>query len=338
VAIEPSDLLIPTSALSSSGLTPSGIRAEVRLGRLHRVRRGWYVDGATWHDLDDRQQHVVLAAAATASSSRLVLCGLTAAAVWGIPIVETWPAELRVLDAYRGGGRSEPGVRRTSTAADGAPTASHHGLTVTTLSRTVVDLAASHGFVSGVVAADWALAAGVGRDELERDLGRRSSPIGRARARAAIEAADARSESPGESAARAAMIAAGFDAPELQRVFRDDLGEMRVDFFWPEVNVAGEFDGKGKYTRDEFARGDPGEVAWREKRREDRLRRLVDGVVRIVWSDVRRPGAMRLLLADAGVPGGGNMRRAGGAATARRTVIQLDAPARLGPGRGAGAR
>ena len=30
---------------------------------------------------------------------------------------------------------------------------------------------------------------------------------------------------------------------------------MIVDFWWPEFNLAGEFDGKGKYLRDEMLAG-----------------------------------------------------------------------------------
>ncbi len=60
----------------------------------------------------------------------------------------------------------------------------------------------------------------------------------------------------------------------------------RVDFLVTGTNVIVEFDGKVKY-----ASGD-GDVLWKEKRREDRLRRLGYVVVRLTWADLERPGAV----------------------------------------------
>lgn len=77
---------------------------------------------------------------------------------------------------------------------------------------------------------------------------------------------------------------------------------MFTDFWWRSVNVASEFDGKQKYTRQEYTGGDPGEVVWREKKREDRLRRQVRGIVRILTSDVKHPARLERLLLDAGIP------------------------------------
>jgi hypothetical protein len=76
-----------------------------------------------------------------------------------------------------------------------------------------------------------------------------------------------------------------------------------VDFYWPELGVVGEADGRGKYTDD---------ALWKEKLRHEALmdRGLV--VERWGWSVARRPAVLvaRLeqafwratLLCDAGVP------------------------------------
>ena len=125
---------------------------------------------------------------------------------------------------------------------------------------------------------------------------------GRTHAEMVIAFATPLSDSYGESSTRAMIHLLGFVAPELQVVFRDQDGEMMLDFYWPGERIGGEFDGKEKYTRNEYTRGDPGEVVWREKKREDRLRRLRLSITRILTADVANPQRLERLLTDAGVP------------------------------------
>jgi hypothetical protein len=113
-------------------------------------------------------------------------------------------------------------------------------------------------------------------------------------------------DSAGESLARVAIHRTGFAPPTLQQEFRDAQGLMVVDFWWPTTQTVIEFDGKVKYTRSEYTSGDPSQVVWREKLREDRLRRLVRKVDRVVMSDILDPNRLRRILSDAGVPGRGH--------------------------------
>jgi len=305
-------LLIRTQDLLASGQSKESIRRLVRHRQLVRIRRGTYVLGAVWDGLNPRDRHVVRAAAVVSDVEDAVLTGRSAAAVWGIPVIDhTWPREVVLLAPYRGGGKSEPGVRRTSIGAKGAPITTHRGLPVTSSARTVVDLAAAEGFVAGVAAADWALRTGSSRGELFDALAGRSSSYGLAAAREAVAFADGAAENGGESIARAVIFEIGFEAPELQVVVRDRLGEMRVDFRWRRPDgtwVFGEFDGKQKYTRQEYTRGDPAEVVWQEKKREDRLRATGGGCVRILWSHFTNRTELMGLLIDAGVPRRGTAR------------------------------
>jgi very-short-patch-repair endonuclease len=73
-----------------------------------------------------------------------------------------------------------------------------------------------------------------------------------------------------------------------QVTIRDQHGEFiaRVDFVVAGTKIVIEFDGKVKYES-----GEP-DVLWREKKREDELRRLGYVVVRITWADLERPGAV----------------------------------------------
>jgi hypothetical protein len=110
------------------------------------------------------------------------------------------------------------------------------------------------------------------------------------------------SESPGETRTRVLIHRLGFAPPVLQVRFVDEYGEMFPDFFWPDVEVALEFDGKVKYTRGEFTGGDPSGVVWREKLREDRLRRQIRRVERATFADITHPARLERILHAAGVP------------------------------------
>ena len=163
------------------------------------------------------------------------------------------------------------------------------GITLTSLPRTVADLATSLPFAEAVVAIDWALAHGVGREQLT-DL---AGCLGGARASrglSAIDFADPRSGSPGESIGRALIHALGFPPPALQVAFRDADGLIGVvDFCWADFALIGEFDGRVKYADPALLAGRaPGAVVMEEKRREDRLRALGPRVTRWVWDDLTR--------------------------------------------------
>ena len=96
--------------------------------------------------------------------------------------------------------------------------------------------------------------------------------------------------------------ALGFAPPELQAELRDASGLMRVDFLWRTERIVLEFDGRVKYEAGSAGTSSASDVVWREKLREDRIRRMGFGVVRVVWADLMRPDALRARLAAAGIP------------------------------------
>ena len=102
---------------------------------------------------------------------------------------------------------------------------------------------------------------------------------------------------------RVSILRAGLTAPLLQVPLRGASGkEYFVDFFWPEFNVVGEFDGKAKYTDPAFLRGRTAEQAvYDEKLREDDLRAVPYGFTRWKWSTAISPAALGALLSRARV-------------------------------------
>ncbi|MFC8190932.1 hypothetical protein ACFUMH_04635 [Cellulomonas sp. NPDC057328] len=278
--------------------------------RLHRVRRGAYAPAEEWAawSPDDRARAGVDAVAAAAQRPPL-FSHRSAAAVHGLPVVG-WPDDrVHVTTGRSPGGRSHGDVTRHTTAAPPASLVVR-GVHVTSVARTVVDLARHGGVLPAVVAGDHAVRTGATSvHEVEEELA--SLPPGTRgvrRARAALGLLDARAESPGESLSRVRMAESGLVAPVLQHVVVDARGVVaRVDFWWPRCRVVGEFDGRVKYRSDVVpgTRGgvDPADVVWREKLREDRIRATGATVVRWTWDEAWSGRAMTDRLRAAGVPG-----------------------------------
>ncbi len=163
------------------------------------------------------------------------------------------------------------------------------GLAVTSLARTVTDLARRASFESAVVTVDAALAGEtVTTAELRRALQRCTGWPGCPKAGRVLAFADGRAESVGESRSRVALARLGLPPPVLQWEVRRDSSELvgRVDFGWPDRGVVGEFDGKIKYGRLLRPGQSPGEVMYAEKLREDDLRAEGLTVVRWNWDDL----------------------------------------------------
>lgn len=121
--------------------------------------------------------------------------------------------------------------------------------------------------------------------------------------------ADARSESGGESIARAAMIRQGFALPELQVALPQPLNPRRtyrVDFLWTRLDgskVIGEFDGMQKYE-DKALRGGRSSlrVLADEQHREAQLTLYGMPIVRFSYKDVANTGRFVELLNRYGIP------------------------------------
>ena len=99
-------------------------------------------------------------------------------------------------------------------------------------------------------------------------------------------------QSVGETRSRFLCWTQGLPEPELQFEVRNEVGIVIgiADMAWPEHGVLGEFDGKVKYGRLLLPHETPGDAVFREKRREDEMRRITGYVfVRVIWWDLGRP-------------------------------------------------
>ena len=300
------------SELHRLDLSARPLERAVAKGEVVRVHRGAYMSAHDWRELDrhERYRSRVIAAGLVARG-RPILSHHSAAAIWGIPIIGAWPSVVHVLTTRSAGTRKENGFQRHATAIDDEDVVEFEGVRVTSLRRTLIDLARDTSFASAVAGLDWSLhspAKGMPARILIADLQEYFDTIDWTRNRRkvyrALEFADGRAESPGESLSRVVIHELGFPQPELQVriVDRDGLAGVS-DFGWEGFRHLGEFDGLVKYTRG-MAR--PGEsidqIVVREKVREDRIRATRRGMSRWLWADALAVRPLYEILIDAGLP------------------------------------
>lgn len=284
------------SALRQQGVDPQ------RTGAWARVRRGVWIDSTSWSSLTPEQQHAARAYATSLvcdPDRSWVFAHETAAAVWGLPRIETWPDAVRTL-VVGARLRGSPGVRPIRGADVDAVVV--NGIRVTPVARNVVDLARSASLPTAVAAADHALRHGLcTRADLSREAEAVPTRLrGRPQVSLVVHLADGDSMSAGESLSRVQMFRLGLPRPRLQAKHEDEYGLIgHVDFDWE--GVVGEFDGKVKYRvpADADPR-DAAEIVWREKKREDRLR-VRSQVARWTWEIALDRDRLGAVLAAKGV-------------------------------------
>ena len=92
-----------------------------------------------------------------------------------------------------------------------------------------------------------------------------------------------------------------------ERILADELyvatPRSPTAFGYTAPRRSGEFDGAGKYLREEYTGGrSTADIVMAEKAREDRLRALGAGVTRWGWVEAQNPPALRRKLLAAGLP------------------------------------
>ncbi|MEQ7124566.1 type IV toxin-antitoxin system AbiEi family antitoxin domain-containing protein [Actinopolymorpha sp. B11F2] len=274
----------------AAGVSDREIQRLVSSGEWHRIRRGVYIDAHTYETMSPNRRHLV-----EVRSALLRVDGPAVASHWSAGVVhdlDMAEADLSLVHLTRPELRSariEAGVCHHRGALEARTVCAAGGVAVTSVARTVLDLARLSSFDAGVVVADCGLRRGVNRSELVTELLACRDWAGSRTASRVVAFADGRSESPGESLARVAFDELRLPTPELQAVFRTRDGSVvaRTDFLFREYGTVAEFDGRRKYYRDLGNDADPGEVVWREKLREDALREHFGlEVVRLTWADL----------------------------------------------------
>ena len=268
---------------------------------------GLFTRRAVWRSLTPPQRTLSLMRGIAQSHPSWNFCGTSAAVAHGLPV--TWSLLTHVEVATHSSGRSVPGIRMRRLSERHATM--QNGLRLTTLWRTVFDCLVELNLPDALAIADAALRrTGMTASWLVDHL--RRSYRGHRGLRRALEIAalaDGRSESGGESIARATMHELGFATPQIQVWFEDPLEPgkwFRVDFAWLTNDgqlILAEMDGRAKSMLPEFTSGrDTARVLQDERLRESHLTALRPAIIRFNYDDVLDREKFERRLESYGVP------------------------------------
>jgi hypothetical protein len=277
--------ILTTAELLRAGITESNVRILVGRGALVPLGRGIYAKAALVKRLNSSKvgpSALRLAAAVAAVGPDAVGSYQHAAVIHRLQLLER--PRTHVVDVTRPPGASVSRSARPGTQLHVAAIPAEHrtvvsGIPVTTVARTVVDLARTTPLRDGVVTADSALhGKWTTKSEFYSVIDACRGWPGIARARQVVDFSDGLAESAFESIARLAFHDAGLPPPELQaEVGGDGRVIARVDFYWPAHSTIAEADGAAKYQY-------PG-VARRQLQRDAELREAGFQVVHFNWQE-----------------------------------------------------
>ena len=263
-----------------------------------------------WEKLKPNVRHRFVVRSLARLHPDWVFCHVSAAIIHGLYVSYSLIDHVHVLTDRRANTASNAYVQRhkvtriESTVVD--------GVRVTPLARTAFDCMRGCDFRSGLAIADSAATAlNQSNDELARALGAFSkSNRGWQRAIDMARFADSRSESGGESVARAVMIEQGYLIPDLQVSVTNPVDNCtyRVDFCWQldaNTRILGELDGREKYRNPQMTGGrDAVAVLADERLRESRASMRGDRIMRFCYADVVNTERFCRILDAYHVPGG----------------------------------
>jgi predicted transcriptional regulator of viral defense system len=299
------DRLVSIRHLVAVGADDRSVRRAGARGDLVRVRRGAYAGAAGWHELSAGDRYDVRIAAVLATRrSEVVLSHHSAARLWGLPLIDPWPSAVHITENAASRRRTKNGVVVHRLPLEDDRISRIGDIAVTDLARTLVDLARGGTYRDAVAALDFArsqLPTGAVVSEMLADLDAHDVRAKR-RVMRAVEFSSELSMSPLESLSRIVMSELGFPPPQLQREFQTRTGMRLVDFWWEAERVAGECDGRVKYTEEQYLHGrTPSDVVWDEKLRETELGELGIRAVRWTWRDCLEPERLAAILRAGGL-------------------------------------
>jgi len=262
--------------LKAAGMSPGEIAGRVRTGALLREHRGVYRVGHRAPSVEARYLAAVLACGDGARLSGLAAAHLLGLGGGAPPVPEVATATERRVAGV---------VTRRARARDARDAATWRGIPVTTVARTLVDLAAV------LAAPDLARACheagvrhGTGPAHVEAVLARRPTSPGAANLREILRGEVRVTLSALERRFLARLREAGLPLPETNR----PVGGRRVDCHWPGRRLTVELDGYRYHSS---------RHAWEQDRRREReARARGDEFRRYTSGDVFE--SPRLMLAE----------------------------------------
>lgn len=273
--ILPSEPVFTAADAHAVGCSTSALKHAVRRGRLIRVRRGVYARSEAASPLVEHE-------AVGVAHPDLPLSHLSSARLRGIPIVGQRAGGLPEVTVPPRANAHLPGIKPYRARLREHDVELFDGRLMTSIARTVIDLARDYPIQTSIPALDFVLHEKLATaEDLVDVLDFCRTWPGSRRARRAARLSDSRAESPLESVSRLVIPRIGLPTPEPQVVILDSFGNHlgRCDFYWDEFGVVGEADGRSKYAVDSS-------VGQAEKDREAALRRVRLELTRWDWTRV----------------------------------------------------
>lgn len=285
------------------------IQRKVERGQIVRPTRGAYARASYWSKLSRTDQAFHILRTMQSVHPDWVFCHESAAVAFGLSVSYEKLDTVHVATSRSRRNANSKSVRWHVIADDEFVIV--RGLRVTSLTRTLFDCIRTVDFKQALAVADSALRLS-GKPSgsfVSRFRAIGGNHAGSAHAARTMYYADPRSESGGESIARAVMIQQGFALPELQVVLPrplDSERSYRVDFLWTRLDggkVLGEFDGMQKYEDEAMLGGRSSIQALAdEQHREAQLTLYGMPIVRFSYKDVANTACFTELLKRYGIP------------------------------------
>lgn len=272
--------------LIDSGVSRDAIRQLIKKGIIRTLNRGVYAPATLIDSLSDSpdRMSLLLARAAIKRNPDLVASHATAARIHGLDVLAQ-PGLGASAAAFTRPARCASRSSRAGMSVYVASLPDGHvtikqGVRVTTVPRTVADIARSTSIRAGVVSADCSLRLGLATHELLEEMARECAGWpGSVRALRVAAFADGGADSPLESVARVVFDERGLEPPYLQFEVAGPFGYIgRVDFCWPQHRTIAEADGAIKYQNPDNAK--------RQLFRDQLLREAGWHVVHFGWRQI----------------------------------------------------
>lgn len=283
-----------TQQAKGAGYGDRQIAAMVRRGGWLRFRRGAYAFPDEWRALDAVGRHRVRCNAvmdslgdkvALSHVSGVLLHGLD---VWNIPL-----DRVHVTRLDGGSGRVEGDVVHHEGLVGLNEVDRVEGRFITSAARCALEAGSRATNESALVLFDSGLRQGAfTRAELSATFALLEHWPFMRHLHVPVRMTDERAGSVGESRGRWWFRQLGLPAPKLQQHVYDAEGRLLgvTDWWWPELNTFGEFDGAIKYGRLLKPGQAPGDVVFMEKVREDAIRAVTQAsFIRLTWADFAAP-------------------------------------------------
>jgi very-short-patch-repair endonuclease len=285
--LPPTGNLWRTAQLTDLGYSSRSIKSLLDSGSLVRLRYGCYLRASVWEaqSAGVRSRQLIYAHAhgtRTTSTGQFAYSHTSAARLHSLYL---WKVDDLIHVLQRVNPSSERhgrDVRCHTCPFSDDEIVTLNGLRVTSLERTTADCAMMLTYRQSLIVMDHALRLGADRTLLQGMADSLDGRRGVRTFRRALQYADARSESPGETLTRELILRLGIRPPTPQFEVTSSIGRHRLDFAWKKEKVALEFDGKVKY----FDYKPTEQVLLEERQRENALTEEGWRFVRVVWKDL----------------------------------------------------